>query len=50
MGRSASFVRVSGRSTERQMGTKIQRGIFQRLKIAGSYLTLKPTAVKGHLS
>lgn len=42
MGRSASFVRVSGGSRkERETGTKTLTGIFQRLIIAGSYVTLK---------
>jgi len=51
MGRSASFITVSsGRRKERETGTKMLRGIFQRLKIAASYLTLNPTGTKGHLS
>lgn len=47
MGRSASFV---GEVGKKKTGPKIQRGIFQRLKLAESYMTLKAIGTKGHLS
>lgn len=44
MGRSTSFVRVSGGSRKER-----ETGIFQRLKIRGSYLTLKRIGVICHV-